>query len=30
MDYDLHAEGPWDLVVIIDTMCYPRMALFFL
>jgi 2-polyprenyl-3-methyl-5-hydroxy-6-metoxy-1,4-benzoquinol methylase len=22
MDYDLHAEGPWDLVVIIDTMCY--------
>src|SRR4030095_2967130 len=22
MEYDLHAEGPWDLVVISDTMCY--------
>ena len=22
MDYDLHAEGPWDLVVLSDTMCY--------
>ena len=22
MEYDLHAEGPWDLVVLSDTMCY--------
>ena len=22
MEYDLQAEGPWDLVVISDTMCY--------
>ena len=22
MDYDLHAEGPWDLVVLSDTICY--------
>src|ERR1051326_4146287 len=22
MDYDLHAEGPWDLIVLSDTICY--------
>ena len=22
MEYDLHAEGPWDLVVLSDIMCY--------
>jgi SAM-dependent methyltransferase len=22
MDYDLHSEGPWDLIVISDTFCY--------
>jgi SAM-dependent methyltransferase len=22
MEYDLHAEGPWDLVVLSDTICY--------
>ena len=22
MEYDLHAEGPWDLIVLSDTMCY--------
>jgi predicted TPR repeat methyltransferase len=22
MDYDPHAEGPWDLIVLCDTLCY--------